>query len=134
MGNLRTSVAALAALFATGAVALPYSPVARAELFATCAGRLAALERHQWLVDGPASEITGGQRAAMVDLLDAVLPDAHAQGLPETQAMAWRVGAMSAMSRLLHDAVFAADPVRAAPARDAASALIAACTGLLPSA
>ncbi len=130
------SLAALlaAAGTATAAVALPHSPTERARLFADCAGRLLAEEEHLRLSDGAASETAAARRAAFLDLLDAVLPDARQGGLPDRAALHGRVGARAAQAALLSRAAFAADPLARAPARDAAGARIAACLRLLPGA
>lgn len=43
--------------------------------FATCTGRLSAQMEFQWLMSAASSDQTQAQRAAMIDLLDAVTPD-----------------------------------------------------------
>lgn len=45
------------------------------DLFATCTGRLSATMEHQWLMSDPASAETARQRAAMIDLMEAVMGD-----------------------------------------------------------
>ena len=132
MGALQTTLAALAALGATQAAALPHSSVERARLFADCSGWLLALEEHQRLFDGLASEVTADRRAAFLDLLDAVLPDAEAQGLPAGTALSWRVTARAGQAALLTRAAFADDPHARGPAEAAASARIETCLRLLP--
>jgi hypothetical protein len=134
MGALRTLGAALAALVATQSAALPVSPHERARLFADCAGWLLAVEEHQRIFDGPASEETARRRAEFLDLLDAVLPDAEAQGLPEGTALAWRVTARAEQSALLTRAAFAPDPHARGPALAAAEGRVSVCLGLLPTA
>jgi hypothetical protein len=132
MGALRTLLAALAAFCATPAAALPHSSVERARVFADCAGWLLALEEHQRLFDGSASEVTADRRAAFLDLLDAVLPDAEAQGLPAGTAMSWRVIARAEQAALLTRATFAADPLARAPAETAAAGRVETCLRMLP--
>jgi hypothetical protein len=134
MGALRTLGAALAACVATQSAALPVSSHERARVFADCAGWLLAVEEHQRIFDGPASEATARQRAAFLDLLDAVLPHAEAQGLPPGMAMSWRVTARAEQSALLTRAAFAPDPLARGPALAAAEARVAVCEGLLPGA
>jgi hypothetical protein len=53
--------------------------------FSTCAGRYSALVEHQWLVDGPASNVSAGRRDAMLELVAAVMPPEMAK-----TAMGWR--------------------------------------------
>jgi hypothetical protein len=132
MGILRTVLAALAALGATHAAALPQSSIERARVFADCAGWLLALEEHQRLFDGPASDVTADRRAAFLDLLEAVLPDAEAKGLPSGTALSWRVMARAGQATLLTRATFAEEPHARAPAEAAASARIETCLRLLP--
>jgi hypothetical protein len=134
MGALRTLGAALAACVATQSAALPVSPHERARVFADCAGWLLAVEEHQRIFDGAASEETARRRAAFLDMLDAVLPHAEAQGLPPGTAMSWRVTARAEQSALLTRAAFATDPRARAPALVAAEAREAACVALLPTA
>ena len=134
MGALKTFLVATLAVTATSAAALPHSPAERARTFADCAGRLAALEEHQRLFDGPASERTAGLRATFLDLLDAVTPDAVAYGLPPEDTLNRRVAARADHRGLLSRASFATDPLARAPAAEAASRHIAACTRLIPGA
>ncbi|MEZ5755625.1 MAG: hypothetical protein R3D90_12935 [Paracoccaceae bacterium] len=100
MGGLRTYLRAPALLCA---LAAPVAAEADADLpdnplhfFATCAGRMSALMEHQWLVDGPASDITKARRAAALDVLSALTPPGE-----EVQVMAWRVEAKAAHAALL---------------------------------
>jgi hypothetical protein len=132
MGDVRTILAALAALCATHAAALPPSSHERARVFADCAGWLLALEEHQRLFDGAASEVTASRRAAFLDLLDAVLPDATAQGLPDGTALSWRVTARAEQAILLTRAAFAEDPLARPASAAAAEARVAGCLRLLP--
>ncbi len=64
--------------------------------FATCAGRMSALMEHQWLVDGPASEITQARRELVLDVVASLTPPGQ-----EVQVMAWRVEAKAAHAALL---------------------------------
>lgn len=135
MSALRTiSVAVVAIFCALSGKALPHTSTDRARVFADCAGWLLAVEEHQRLFDGPASERTAAQRAAFLDLLDAVLPDAEAQGLPAGAALSWRVVARAEQGALLSRAAFADDALARAPARAAATARVDACLRLLPAA
>ncbi len=132
MGGMRTILVALAVSVASQAAALPHAAHERARVFADCAGWLLALEEHQRLFDGAASERTAAHRAAFLDLLGAVLPDAEAQGLPEGAALSWRVTARAEQGALLTRAAFASEPLARAPADVAARSRIAFCIGLLP--
>jgi hypothetical protein len=139
MGVMKTLLVSLAALLAAPSEALPPAflspaPHDRARVFADCAGWLLALEEHQRLFDGPASERTAAHRAAFLDLLDAVLPDAEAQGLPAGTALSWRVVARAEQGALLSRAAFADDALAREPARATAIARVEACLRLLPSA
>jgi hypothetical protein len=132
MGGLRTTLGVLllagSPAFAGG---VPLSPSQRLEVFATCAGRLSALVEHQWLVDPAASDATAAQRDGFGDLVDAVLPDALAWGVPQPMAMHWRVSPKAAQRELLTLASFGTDPGRAARARELAAARLAECDGVL---
>ncbi|UYV38949.1 hypothetical protein N4R57_08020 [Rhodobacteraceae bacterium D3-12] len=94
--------------------------------FANCAGRLSALMEHQWLVDGPASETTRDERAAMLALLDAVMPPGHAR-----HVLNWRIEAKAAHAALLTRATFGRDTAQAARAQSLATRHMAQCTALL---
>lgn len=99
----------------------------RLYLFATCAGRLSALMEHQWLFDGAAADQTQAQRAAMLDLLAAILPSDAGPRVLHT-----RIVAKQAQQALLTRATFNTNPVDAAWATRQSARLIAECTGLLP--
>jgi hypothetical protein len=121
MGSLRTFLFAVWGLFAP-ALAHADAPYL---LFATCAGRLSALMEHQWLVDGPASDITRAERDAMVDLAEAAAPDGMAEVM-----MSWRVQAKAAQAALLRLTVFDTD--RTGPALRRSNQLLDACRALMP--
>lgn len=72
---------------------IPDNPL---HFFATCAGRMSALMEHQWLVDGPASDITKARRSAVLDVVASLTPPGQ-----EAQVMAWRVAAKAAHAALL---------------------------------
>jgi hypothetical protein len=90
------------------AIANPNPDTQLLQQFATCAGRFSALMEHQWLTDGPASDQTAQQRAAMLSLVDAML-DPH----DATRAMHWRITAKVAQAALLSRAHFAQDAIAA---------------------
>lgn len=115
MGGLRNLIRATA-LFC--ALAAPVAAQAEGDVpddplrfFATCAGRMSALMEHQWIVDGPASDVTKAQRAELLDLVAALTPPGQ-----ESRVMGWRVAAKAAHAALLSQARHgdAAATVRAA--------------------
>lgn len=96
------------------------------QTFATCTGRLSAQMEHEWLMNDPASDQTEARRAAMVSLLDAVMPED--QG---SQVLNWRINAKVAHATLLTRATFNEDKADALWATNRVEAHLSACTGLL---
>lgn len=96
------------------------------QVFATCTGRLSAMMEHQWMFDGPGSETTKAQRAAMIGLLDAVMPPGAGR-----EVLARRIDAKMAQAALLTRATFNPDPEDAGRALRLARVRVAECTGLL---
>ncbi|MFY0632305.1 MAG: hypothetical protein JXQ91_00710 [Vannielia sp.] len=94
--------------------------------FAACTGRFSALMEHQWLLPDPAVEQTTRRRAAMISLLEAVMP-------PDTgrEVLARRIEAKYAQAVLLTRATFNDDPDDARWAATRAEAAIASCAALL---
>lgn len=113
------------------ALLLPASPSQRLQLFETCAGRLSALIEHQWLVDTASADRTAALRSEFDRLIEAVLPDALAWGMPPAMAMHWRITAKAQQADLLLLAAFGPDRARADRTRQVAEARIAECSGLL---
>jgi hypothetical protein len=112
--------------FAAGADDLAPALPDQLHFFASCAGRLSAQMEHQWMFDGPASEVTAAQFQAVVEILDAInSPDQR------PAAMGWRIEAKVAHRALLANTVFAKDPRRAMKADAQAHRLIAPCTAML---
>jgi hypothetical protein len=129
MCGLKTSLRALAL-----AVLLSPAPPAWAEtdaateqlrFFATCTGRLSALMEHQWMFDGPASDLTKDRRDAMLSLVEAV-------ALPgdERRALIWRVEAKAAQAALLQQAAFG-QAANAERARHLSDRLMGDCTAAI---
>jgi hypothetical protein len=87
---------------------------------------LSAWREHQWLRDGPASELTAQRLAAMTAILDAVLP-------PDESRAAWalRIEAKAAQRALLAQAAFGTDGPASAQAARESGRLLAACEGLI---
>lgn len=133
MSKVRAFIApALLSIVLTApALALPYSPSQRAQLFADCAGRLAALEEHQRMFDGPASEQTQNVIRVFEALLDAVMPDAIEYGMPGRQVWSWRVNAKQAQSLLLNRSTFSQDDRAIERAKAASEHYIAECEKLV---
>jgi hypothetical protein len=90
--------------------------------FAVCAGRYSALVEHQWLVDGPASEVSAQSRDALLSLVEAV----EEPGMVAA-AMGWRIEAKVAQRALLQRAYFAGDRM----AEKRAGELLQACAALI---
>lgn len=133
MSSLRTLIVGFIALvgLTAPAVSLPHSPSARVQLFATCAGRLSALEEHQRMFDGPASEQTAQHKAMFDEIISALMPDARAYGLPGRQALAWQIEAKMAHAVLMQRATFSTDPRAKERAQIASQARLSQCQGLL---
>jgi len=132
MISLRTLVGGLCvAAGMAQATSLPISPTQRAEVFATCTGRLSALTEHQWMTDGPASEHTAEMRDRFADLLDAVAAEAIEAGLPPGYLMDWRLRAKLVQRDLLSDALFSEDSGRRDRAAKVAETNVATCRALI---
>lgn len=97
-----------------------------AHLFATCTGRMSAVMEHQWLTDGPASEITQALRDGHLALLEASLTADQAE-----DALNWRIEAKAAQAALLSLATFGPDPATRLRASLRAEELVSACSALL---
>lgn len=108
------------------AQALPFTPDHPATTFATCAGRLSALMEHQWMFDGPDSEVTKAQRAGMIELLEAVQPEGAGR-----EILHMRIEAKMALATLLTRATFNENAEDARRARVMVDLRMAECTGLL---
>ena len=124
MGVLQTLVCPLPLCLILSGAAPPAAADTAAPLrsFAICAGRLSAVMEHQWLNDGPGSEVTARSRDAMLDLVEAVLPPEQA-----ATALHWRIEAKAAQKALLTRATFTQDPIAARRSAE----LIEGCLGLI---
>ncbi len=94
--------------------------------FAICAGRFSAVMEEQWMFDGPGSERTQEEMAAMVSLVEASMPEGAGP-----QVLAWRVDAKAAQRALLGQARFGRDQRLAETAAARAEALAAECRAML---
>ena len=131
MGSLRTEV--LGAVLATallpsavGGAELADGPPDALRFLAVCAGRLSALTEHQWMFDGPASEITQRQAMEVVELIKAIMPPGQGP-----RVLGWRIDAKVANRALLWTAAQNPDPRLALAAGLQAQSLIAPCASLL---
>ncbi len=95
-------------------------------LFASCAGRLSAVMEYQWMFDGVASERTELQRASVLQLVEATMPDGMGR-----EVLHWRLSAKLAQSALLTRATFSDDQSDAAWAAQMADRLTRECTALI---
>lgn len=94
--------------------------------FAVCAGRLSAVMEDQWMFDGPGSERTAEELAAVVSLIEASMPPGAGR-----QVLVWRVDAKVAQRALLHQARFAEEPKLARMAAARADALATDCRSMI---
>lgn len=125
MGSLRTCLGAAAlALAVSPASAGPLLPLV--QTFASCAGRLSAQMEHEWLMTDAASARTAALREAMIELVEAVMPNDRGR-----EVLAVRIEAKQAQAALLTRATFQPDKSGADWAARRAESEIAACTALL---
>ena len=78
------------------------------------------------MFDGAASEQTKTRRAAVIDLVEAIMPPERGR-----EVLQWRISAKQAQSALLTRATFNEDDSDAAWARQQADRFERECTGLL---
>ncbi|MGR3795244.1 hypothetical protein [Vannielia sp. SX4] len=122
MGRIKTiALSGLLAIFSAPAQAEPLEMT-----FATCTGRFSALMEHQWLLPHPELEQTTRRRAAMISLLEAVMPPSAGR-----EVLARRIEAKHAQRVLLTRATFNDDSADAHWAATRAEAQIASCAALL---
>ncbi|MGX9349868.1 hypothetical protein ACS3QZ_01575 [Shimia sp. W99] len=74
------------------------------QFFAACAGRLSAEMEFQWMFDGAAADAIKLERAAVLDILDAMMPPERGRAV-----LNWRVEAKMAQAALLTRATFGSD-------------------------
>lgn len=112
----------------SAASALPTSPEDRAELFATCSGRMAAVAaRNRAYADGNAAE-SDMLRDTFNSLLDTVLQMAE---FPADQAEKWRNRGWAEIAHLFADADYSFDAKQAARARSVLTRRINVCRDVL---
>lgn len=122
---------ALAAFTVSVAKALPSQSVERAEIFATCSGRLSALATRQRAMNDPSAPEIERLSDQFSMLLDATLPDAIQQGVEATQSDRWRNSGWSEMANLLADVDYSVDQRRVDRARSVLEKRLATCRALL---
>lgn len=110
----------------------PETPDARAVAFADCAGRFLALEEHERLWNGEASEQTAKVRNYFLDLLHSIEPFAIEAGLSPSEVTDWRVRGRADQRTLLMQAEFSTDQRIRRPAKHWAKARIDQCRALIP--
>lgn len=132
MGGLRTLLLILAGAASTaGATTLPWSPSERVQLFATCAGRYAALAEHQRFFDGAASDRATDMQEIFQELIEATLPEAVDWGMPGRQALDWHITAKMATASLLNSAEFGTNQRRREIDGAAAQSYLLECQGFV---
>ncbi|MBL3594922.1 hypothetical protein JMM63_04945 [Rhodovulum sulfidophilum] len=109
----------------------PGTPWKRAEVFATCSGRLAAVSARQQAEHDPDWPRTVSQRDMFNLMLEATLPEAIRFGVPRREPVLWRSAGWSEMAGLLADIAYSGDRGRAERARAALARRLSDCTGLL---
>lgn len=125
MSRMKTILqAGLATLLLPSALTAGTSDLVRQ--FASCTGRFSAQMEFQWLLGDPAADRTQAERAAMISLLEAVVP-------PEDRrlALATRIEAKHAQNVLLTRTHFNADSADAAWATERAAVEIGSCRALI---
>lgn len=118
-------------IFGTSPSALPLWPHQRAELFATCVGRLEALALDHTRVDSDAAERLRGQKQGFEMLLEATLPAALDDGVPEKMPRIWRAGGWSEIAHLLAEMQYSLDQGRADRAEAVLDERLHECEGVL---
>jgi hypothetical protein len=131
----RASLSALTgAALACAAVAghaFPSEPHQRAEVFAICSGRLAALSTRLGALDDPGAAEAKRLSEDFATLLDATLPAALAAGVPPNQPERWRASGWGEAAHLLAEVQYSFDRNRAARAEAALAARLDDCRALI---
>ncbi len=129
--TILTGGAALLTIAAHAAFALPAFSYQRAEVFAVCAGRMAALAAHERnMHDTHAPDIQRMQDEFDL-LLDAIMPYAVDDGVPVNQARLWQAQGWTEMAGYLAEMHYSFDTTIVQLANEAADDRIGQCRGLL---
>ena len=123
--------AAVSVLMAASAPPFPISAHARAEVFATCAGRLAALATNQASLGNPDHERTSQARDLFDIMLEATIPAALDDGVPDNVPGLWRSAGWAEIASLLNDMHYSLDNGRSNRAKTAIEARITDCERLV---
>ncbi|EAQ02952.1 hypothetical protein OB2597_16260 [Pseudooceanicola batsensis HTCC2597] len=118
-------ILALSPVFAETGRAAPGDLSDPVTVFATCAGRFSAEMEHRWLV-GRDPDRAARHRGAMIDLLDAVVPNVDGRAV-----LARRIEAKHAQATLLMRADFNVNAEDARQARVLADAALSRCAALI---
>lgn len=113
------------------ALALPGSPSQRAEIFATCAGRMDAMATRQRAERHPEGDVTRRFSTDFDMMLDAVMQAAIDHGMPPQQVVTWRSGGWVEVAHLLSDRYYSNDETRIARANERLSERLAHCRNLI---
>ncbi|WP_220747943.1 hypothetical protein [Jannaschia pagri] len=98
----------------------------RLPFFAECVGRLSAQMEFQWLMGLPDADRTEAQRAATLDILQAITPPDQRRAMLHV-----RISAKRAQWSLLTVAQFDTEPERSVAAERRATKLLQGCTAVL---
>ncbi|WP_168797940.1 hypothetical protein [Pacificoceanicola onchidii] len=110
--------------------AMPSGVREQAEHFASCLGRFSAAMEHEWLMGRDGADALESRRL-FESLLEAVQPDARAEGLSGSDILHLRIEAKFAQARLMQLAAFSDDDRRARHARLRATHLLGNCQSLV---
>lgn len=127
----RLCLAVFLVFSASTLAALPLRSFERAEMFATCSGRLSALATRQRAHADNEAATTAELSALFETLLEAVLPDALHEGVPANQPAQWRSQGWTEVAALLADMDYSFDAGLAARAQQAVQQRIATCRAVL---
>ena len=111
--------------------AVPAEAHKRAEVFATCAGRLAAMATRLHALEDPGAAQAARLSADFAALLEATLPAALEAGVPPAQPARWRAGGWREAAHLLAEVQYSFDAGRARRAEGALEARLADCRALV---
>lgn len=123
--------AAVLFLSASATLAFPATSWERAELFATCSGRLAAIATHQHGLGASEHNENSALRETFETLLEATLPDAYDDGVPEQKPREWRALGWSDIATLIADSQYSLDQARVDHAESRIAADLKTCRQLV---
>lgn len=127
----RIGAAALLCVLGTAPSALPFWAHQRVQLFATCAGRYEAMSLDHREMDRSKRTAMRSQVEGFQSLVEALLPDALAEEMPENMPVKWKATGWSEIAHLLTEVQYSVDPGRVRRASDMLGKRIEECEGLL---